>query len=701
MEWVLQSSFSNAFETILESFGFLILDILGEIAGGRGGPINYLPRYTLGAVIWFVLLVSALNAREREELLRDKLLIAGFAVGFARELLMLFVAVLELRGIVSASMLNLFFPPINIAMMLVTQSVIAAAFLHHFIKPAKLSRNFFFITVSLSAILYLVMAPLWWISATQHPELRFEDVPGVWLVHLYGAALVLFAIVSFLQERTWMRLVVSLTFTMYFGNHMLMLLNLATDQTWQTILKPIGNNLELWATPIFGFVYWREQRDKHNLLQAEIKQTERLELIGQLAAGVSHDFKNHLQVIKGYAELGHMQSHNSEKVEQCLLEISDTVERSSALVNQLLTFSRRDKLKHDVSVDVNDVVSELTPMLSQLLGPQFRLDFRLQADMPHAVFDTTELEQLIVNLVVNARDAQPDGGVIRLATTTTQKYRTQTEYGPLVRGNSSGGMKPSGIELSISDLGIGMTKEEKTRAFDPFFTTKAVGEGTGLGLSTVYGLVQKHGGQVKVDSELGQGTTVTVKLKLAEFIESEQVASAAVAVEGGNETVLLAEDDDSVRSLTTELLTQAGYKVYAAEDGRKAVELAERYQAEIDLLLFDVAMPKLNGYLTYEAISEFMPGLPAAFVSADPSRATANKSDYPHLAKPFTRAQLLGYVREQLNKRPNAFTDRVAALQSATTQRTASDAVSDTPGAEPVGENPAILNNKKPPMTPC
>lgn len=622
----------------------LLLEILSEIAGGRGGAVNDLPRFTLGLIMWGVLIVSATSARRRSALLRDKLLIAGFVVAFSRDFFMLIVTMLSLHDIVSGYTLALILPPIDNMLMLVARAVIAAAFLHYFVTPSDVSKNFFILTLSVCTVMYFVVAYSWLITVRANTSLPFEQHWGVWFIHSFGAIFIFISIVLFLQKKSWTRRIVAFTFTMYFANHMLMLLNLATDTYWNSVFLTIRNNLDLWATPIFGFIYWRELREKHAQLEAESKQTERLELIGQLAAGVSHDFKNHLQVIRGYAELGQMQKSDPDKVEQCFNEISDTVDRSVSLVNQLLTFSSRDKVEPNVNVNVNDVLADLTPMLSQLLGQQFKLEFHLDPGLPSARFDTTELEQVLVNLVVNARDALPDGGTIT--------FTTRSIYGPVKNVDKSANedmpQELKHVQLVVSDRGTGMSQKTIRRAFEPFYTTKAVGEGTGLGLSTVYGLVNQHGGNINIESRLHSGTSVTVNLVLANELNLPELKPDGQPVLGGTEHILVAEDDDSVRNLVCELLTKAGYTVYQAVDGRNAVEVAQMHTEDIDLLLFDVAMPKLNGYLAYKSVSQILPYAPIAFVSADASRVKGNHASYPHLSKPFTRAQLLGYIREHL-----------------------------------------------------
>jgi len=628
----------------VETLGVFVLAILGEIGGGRGGAINDLPRFTLGMMFWGVMLVGALNSRRRTALLRDKLLIAGFVLGFARDFFMLVVTILGLHNIVSADILALFLPPIDNMLMLVARAVIAAAFLHYFVRPSDISRNFFMFTLGVCAVMYFVIAYDWWRVVRADSSMQFEQHWSVWFIHYFGASFILVTIILILQQRNGIRKVVAITFSMYFTNHVLKLINLHSGMLWEDVFLPICNNLDLWAIPIIGFVYWREQRDQHAQLQAEIKQTERLELIGQLSAGVSHDFKNHLQVIRGYAELAQMQAEEPKKVAQCLNEVADTVDRSVALVNQLLAFSRRDNVEKNVSVSLNDVVTDLTPMLSQLLGPQYQLRYHLEADSPTARFDKTELEQVIVNLVVNARDAMPDGGVI--------KFTTRNVYANTRRRLAVNEDKPppaiEKVQLIIADSGAGMSQETIQRAFEPFYTTKAVGEGTGLGLSTVYGLVQRQEGKIEIESQLYAGTTVIVNLRPAKSLVNQVSKADNAAVLGGNEHILIAEDDASVRNLVYELLTKAGYTVYQAVDGYHAQELAREYRDSIELLLFDVAMPKMNGYLAYESIFPVLPNAPIAFVSADTSRVKGFQASYPHLAKPFTRSQLLGYVREQL-----------------------------------------------------
>jgi len=367
-------------------------------------------------------------------------------------------------------------------------------------------------------------------------------------------------------------------------------------------------------------------------------------MIGQLSAGVSHDFKNHLQVIRGYAELAQIQQSHPDKVNECLVEISDTVDRSVALVNQLLAFSRRDNPENDAAVNLNDVITDLTPMLSQLLGQQYQLRFHLDTDLPPARFEITELEQVIVNLVVNARDAMSDGGEITFTTRKLFSMKSQR-----AAANTDKQPRVEEVQLIVSDSGAGMTQKTLQRAFEPFYTTKPVGEGTGLGLSTVYGLVQQHSGTINIASQLYEGTTVTVNLRPATSTVNESDREVGADVLGGSERILIAEDDSSVRNLVYELLTKAGYSVLQANDGHQARSLAREHQDSIDLLLFDVAMPKMNGYLAYESIVPFMPEARVCFVSADTSRVKGFRANYPHLAKPFTRAQLLGYVREQLN----------------------------------------------------
>lgn len=624
----------------LRIISVLMLEILGEIAGGRGGAVNDLPRFTLGIIMWGMLIVSAASARRRSALLRDKLLIAGFIVAFSRDVFMLIVTLLGLHAIVPAETLALFLPPIDNTLMLMARAVIAAAFLHYFVTPSDVSKNFFILTLSVCIAMYFLIAYSWLVAVRHNPSLQFEAHWGVWFVHGFGAVFIFIAIIYFLQKKSWTRRIVAFAFAMYLTNHLLMLTNLVTDQTWNSVFLILRNNLDLWATPIFGFIYWRELREKHQHLEAEKKQSERLELIGQLAAGVSHDFKNHLQVIRGYAEIGQMQKAEPEKVEQCLSEISDTVDRSVALVNQLLTFSRRDESDVDVIVNLNDTIADLTPMLSQLLGPQFNLDFNLEPNLPNTRFDSTGLEQVLVNLVVNARDALPDGGTIGFTTRSV-----------LADGNQDSAIAPADVEyiqLVVSDSGIGMSKKALARVFEPFYTTKPVGVGTGLGLSTVYGLVNRHNGTIKIDSEINSGTSVTVNLVPAFELTELEYEHEELLDHGGSEHILVAEDDDSVRNLVSELLSRAGYTVYLAVDGQHAVEVAREHRHTIDLLLFDVAMPKLNGYLAYKSVSQLLPSVPVAFVSADASRVEGNHARFPHLSKPFTRSELLSYIREQL-----------------------------------------------------
>jgi len=256
----------------MEVLGTFALEILGEIGGGRGGAINNLPRFTLGMMFWGVMLVGALNARRRSALLRDKLLIAGFFVGFARDCFMLVVTVLGLHNLVAADSLALFLPPIDNMLMLVARAVIAAAFLHYFVRPSDISKSFFILTLGICVVMYFAIAYDWWTTVLANPGMRFQQHWSVWFIHYFGGSFILVTIVLILQQRSRIRKVVAITFIMYFATHVLMLFNLHTGQRWDHVFLPICNNLDLWAIPIIGFVYWREQRDQHAQLQAEIKR---------------------------------------------------------------------------------------------------------------------------------------------------------------------------------------------------------------------------------------------------------------------------------------------------------------------------------------------------------------------------------------------------------------------------------------------
>ncbi|HEX2270074.1 MAG TPA: PAS domain S-box protein, partial [Pyrinomonadaceae bacterium] len=321
----------------------------------------------------------------------------------------------------------------------------------------------------------------------------------------------------------------------------------------------------------------RDVTDRKQLEQ-QLRQSQKMEAIGQLAGGVAHDFNNLLTAINGYSSLALQRTNPDERIRGYLEEIRKAGDRAANLTRQLLAFGRKQMLK-PVALNLNDVVADMQKMLRRLIGEDIRFTTKLEPGLNRVKADPGQIEQVLVNLVVNARDAMPRGGNLTIETTN---FEVDREYAARHVGLAAG----SYVMLAVSDTGCGMDQETKARIFEPFFTTKEKGKGTGLGLSTVYGIVTQSGGNIWVYSEPGKGTVFKVYLpQLQEEIEAPQKAENDASAPRGSETILLVEDEDVVRGLARQILEQAGYRVLDASGGEEAIQLCQERREPIDLLL--------------------------------------------------------------------------------------------------------------------
>ena len=380
-------------------------------------------------------------------------------------------------------------------------------------------------------------------------------------------------------------------------------------------------------------------------LEQQYQHAQRMEAVGRLAGGVAHDFNNLLTAIIGYSDLLLADPVTPDR--PSLEEIRKAGERAAALTQQLLAFSRRQVTAPRI-VDVNEVLLDLGKMLSRLLGETIRLHTGLAATPMSVHCDPRQLEQVIVNLAVNARDAMPSGGILQLQT----EERTVDPQNRFAAGLPAGRY----VALVVRDTGVGMDAATRSRIFEPFFTTKPPGMGTGLGLATVYGIVQQSGGQVLVDSTPGRGSTFTVLLpRVAEPDEQpDDEAPGEEAPEAqGCETLLVVEDEEAVRNLVLGVLRSRGYRVIAAHSAEEALALGGNVLDTVDLVVTDVVMPKMNGRQLVEALRRRRPGLQALMMSGYTDdtvfRHGVSAAETPFLQKPFLPSQLLAKVRELLD----------------------------------------------------
>jgi PAS domain S-box-containing protein len=374
-------------------------------------------------------------------------------------------------------------------------------------------------------------------------------------------------------------------------------------------------------------------------LEEQLRQAQRMEAIGRLAGGVAHDFNNLLTVILGYAS--HLEESLSPDGAVAIeaTEIRGAAERAARLTQQLLAFSRQQVLQPRV-VDLNESLRQLTSMLQRLIGAHVRLDVQPQEDLWTVLVDPGQVEQVIMNLVVNARDAMPDGGRITIRTETERLSFPRWEQGvPIPAGDW--------VVFEVSDSGEGMPPAVVARIFEPFFTTKSLGQGTGLGLSTVYGIVKQSGGFVFCHSTLGRGTTMRVYLPRAQAaVEESSPAIIAGTARGG--TILIVEDEVAVRGLLVAVLQKSGYHVYEATSGAEALALVGRLP-DLDLLVTDVIMPEMTGIELARRIVRMRPGTPVLYMSGYADEVLDHEDMVPgasFLQKPFRPDVLMSKVRD-------------------------------------------------------
>ncbi|HSS18732.1 MAG TPA: PAS domain S-box protein [Pyrinomonadaceae bacterium] len=380
--------------------------------------------------------------------------------------------------------------------------------------------------------------------------------------------------------------------------------------------------------------------------EEQLRQSQKLEAIGQLAGGVAHDFNNLLTAINGYSALALRRVGPEHPITPYLEEIKKAGDRAANLTRQLLAFGRKQLLQ-PLAINLNDIVADMIKMLKRLIGEDVQLATKLGETLKQVKADPGQLEQVLVNLVVNARDAMPRGGTV---TIETANLTLDGVYASKHVGVTPGEY----VMLAVSDTGLGMDHQVQSRIFEPFFTTKEKGKGTGLGLSTVYGIIRQSGGNVWVYSEIAKGTTFKVYLPQVEEEAALQTESTmAATIKRGWETVLLVEDEDMVRNLASELLEDSGYVVIKANGGEEAIKLCREHGAPIDLLITDVVMPKISGKEVAAQLRVIHPETKVLFMSGYTDQAIVHHgivdSDIAFIQKPFSEQALAQKVRDVLD----------------------------------------------------
>ncbi len=416
-----------------------------------------------------------------------------------------------------------------------------------------------------------------------------------------------------------------------------------------TVIDIPGQGKELFCIDI-DLTARRQAEEKQAKLEEELRQSQKMETVGRLAGGVAHDFNNMLTAILGFSELLLYRVEVDHEARRYVDQIRAAAERAASLTSQLLAFSRKQMLQPKI-FNLNTLVVNIENMLHRLIGEDIELVILLDPQLGQVLADPAQIDQVVMNLAVNARDAMPRGGKLTIETKNVyldEAYARQyMEFNP-----------GSYVMLAVSDTGIGMDKETQTHLFEPFFTTKEVGKGTGLGLATIYGIIKQSDGHIWVYSEVGQGTTFKVYLpRQAETVATDTLAASAVEVRRGYETILLVEDADMVRNLTQRILSKNGYTVLEAGNGAEALQICQNHSGPIHLLLTDVVMPGMSGRELADRLTPLRPGLKILYMSGYTDDAIVHhgllEPGIAFLQKPFSTTLLTHKLREVLDTAPH------------------------------------------------
>jgi len=390
-----------------------------------------------------------------------------------------------------------------------------------------------------------------------------------------------------------------------------------------------------------------ETRRQHKISEQKLRQMEKFEAIGKLAGGIAHDFNNVIGAIMGWAELGEEEVTQGSRAHKFFLQIREQSERAGRLTQQLLAYARRQVLTPR-NINLNDIVGEAMALLQRLIGEQIEVKTLLAPDLHTTKADPAQVEQVLLNLCLNARDAMPTGGQLLIETRNVELDHADC----LQNGSLSPGTY---VRLSVSDSGFGMDASTIERIFEPFFTTKDKGKGTGLGLATAFGIVKQHLGHIDVYSEIGKGSIFRVYLPSTEASAEARMEIEEAAVRGGTETILLAEDHEGLRQMSHEVLSGLGYSVVLARDGLEAVEKFEASPQTFSLLVLDVVMPRLGGPDALAQIRGINPSIPVIFTSgyseeSQTLTSLVTRGAAQLLQKPYPPKDLARKIRDILDK---------------------------------------------------
>jgi PAS domain S-box-containing protein len=424
------------------------------------------------------------------------------------------------------------------------------------------------------------------------------------------------------------------------------------DGEWRTLestRSPVRNERDEIVSVVIISRDTTERKQAEELLRRrdeQLRQSQKMEAVGRLSGGIAHDFNNLLGVIIGYSESIEYRLASNDPLRKSAEEIRKAGERAASLTHQLLAFSRQQVLQPQI-LDLNALVTDMGKMLTRVIGMHIELTTKLSTELGQVKAEQSQIEQVIVNLVVNARDAMPEGGKLLIGTSNLDVNENLAGSFPFLQPGPY-------VLLTVTDTGIGMDADTRRHIFEPFFTTKGPGKGTGLGLATVYGVVKQSGGGVIVDSEPGKGSTFKIFLP-----QTHESAVAPVpdknSAKGsmGTGTILLVDDEEALLNLTAERLTECGYTVLPARDGIHALEIARSFNGPIHLLLTDIMMPRMGGLALARSMSELRPGIRVVFMSGHAEREgsyrEALRCGAESIQKPFSNERLIRLVGQMLD----------------------------------------------------
>jgi len=416
------------------------------------------------------------------------------------------------------------------------------------------------------------------------------------------------------------------------------------DGSWRWLEGTTTNHLDDPA--IRGIVINCRDVTDRKRLEGQFRQAQKMESIGRLAGGIAHDFNNLLTAIKGNLELAMMETQPIDPRFEYLADADKAADSATSLTRQLLTFSRKQVIDPKV-INLNDVLTHVHKLLARLIGEDISLQHFEEPELDSVRFDPSQVEQILINLAVNARDAMPHGGRLTLETANVDLDDDYVKSHPYVEAGSY-------VMLAVSDTGAGMTDTVRTNLFEPFFTTKEAGRGTGLGLAMVYGAVKQNGGQIEVYSELGHGTTFKIYLPAVSDRPGAALESSSEHRPPGTEAIVLVEDEEHVRAIASRMLGHLGYTVHAFGDGPSAIAAVTQMAEIPPLLVTDVVMPGMNGQVLMERLLELRPSMRALFTSGYTANVIVHhgvlREGIEFLAKPYSLDLLAQRVREVLDK---------------------------------------------------